>query len=196
MLRCSNVRSARPEPRITHTYIKLAPTCPAEGGIGAVINLASLNTPYFRPALMRSGAPVLLHGCRQHAVRYAADSGWLTLVQRHGFALLLLGRVGGDNPMANSAGSIRQPWRRRVARRRPLRPWSAWRSRSMALIQGGFLLVACRCRRHGGGIAGGRAWGIRRGQHHRGPAFRGCWLGQLSNARRARPQADWRPRMG
>ena len=122
MLRCSNVLSARPEPRMTHIDIKLAPACPEEGDIGAVINLASLNMPYYRLALMRPGASVLLHGCRQHAARYATDSGSLTLVQRHGFALLLLGQVRGNNPRANSADSIWQPGRRRVARRGPLQP--------------------------------------------------------------------------
>ncbi|MBC7434306.1 MAG: PHB depolymerase family esterase [Rubritepida sp.] len=84
-----------------HIDSKLAPARLAQGDIDAVANPASLSMQYYRPPLMQPGAPlvVLLHGCRQHPARYAADSGWLTLAQRHGFALLLPGQVGRNNSM-------------------------------------------------------------------------------------------------
>ena len=86
---------------MTHIDLKLGPACLAQGYIDAVANPASFSMQNCRPASMQPGAPlvVLLHGCRQGAARYAADSGWLTLAQRHNLALLLPGQVGRNNPM-------------------------------------------------------------------------------------------------
>jgi poly(hydroxyalkanoate) depolymerase family esterase len=52
------------------------------------------------PDNLPQGAPlvVLLHGCRQTAAEYLCGSGWATLAERHGFALLLPEQRRLNNP--------------------------------------------------------------------------------------------------
>lgn len=52
------------------------------------------------PDNLPQGAPlvVLLHGCRQTAAEYLLGSGWGTLAERHGFALLLPEQRRLNNP--------------------------------------------------------------------------------------------------
>lgn len=52
------------------------------------------------PADLPEGAPlvVVLHGCTQTAAAYAQDSGWLTLADRLGFAVLAPQQSSANNP--------------------------------------------------------------------------------------------------
>ena len=53
----------------------------------------------YRPDGLPSGAPVVvqLHGCTQDAATYFAGSGWRTLADRHGFALVLAQQSTANN---------------------------------------------------------------------------------------------------
>lgn len=52
------------------------------------------------PATLKPGAPlvVALHGCTQTATGYARGTGWSSLADRHGFALLLPEQARANNP--------------------------------------------------------------------------------------------------
>lgn len=54
----------------------------------------------YRPANLAPGAPlvVVLHGCTQTADDYAEGAGWLTLADRHGFAVLAPEQRRRNNP--------------------------------------------------------------------------------------------------
>src|SRR5436305_1437645 len=54
------------------------------------------------PAGLPRSSPlvVLLHGCTQTARSYATGTGWTTLADRYGFALLLPEQRTGNNPNA------------------------------------------------------------------------------------------------
>ncbi len=58
-------------------------------GFGA--NPGALRMLTHVPAGLKPGAPlvVVLHGCSQTAAGYDAGTGWSTLADRHGFAVLL-----------------------------------------------------------------------------------------------------------
>jgi poly(hydroxyalkanoate) depolymerase family esterase len=68
------------------------------GEFGA--NPGNLKMFTFVPPALPSGAPlvVALHGCTQRAADYAADTGWIELAQRWGFALLLPEQRPANNP--------------------------------------------------------------------------------------------------
>ena len=86
--------------RISETLAKLAanrPAMPATTGAGRLVPLTGFGTNpgalaawQHVPAGMAPGAPlvVVLHGCTQSAAGYDAGSGWSTLADRAGFALL------------------------------------------------------------------------------------------------------------
>jgi poly(hydroxyalkanoate) depolymerase family esterase len=65
-----------------------------ESGFGA--NPGNLRMYAYRPPGLRAGAAlvVVLHGCRQEAVPFARDAGWIALADRIGAALLLPEQVG------------------------------------------------------------------------------------------------------
>ncbi len=65
-----------------------------ESGFGA--NPGNLRMYAYRPPGLRPGAPlvVVLHGCRQQAVSFARDAGWIALADRIGAALLMPEQVG------------------------------------------------------------------------------------------------------
>lgn len=80
-----------------------SPAAPALGevkraGIGP--NPGNLAMRLFVPEGLPAGAPlvVVLHGCTQTAADYAAGAGWLTLAQRHGFAVLCPEQKRVNNP--------------------------------------------------------------------------------------------------
>ncbi|WP_309644367.1 PHB depolymerase family esterase [Phenylobacterium sp.] len=54
----------------------------------------------YAPEGLAGGAPlvVVLHGCTQGAEAYAADAGWLTLAQRHGFVVVAAEQTAANNP--------------------------------------------------------------------------------------------------
>jgi len=60
-----------------------------ERGFGS--NPGNLRMFSYVPANLPAGAPliVVLHGCKQRAVRFARDAGWLALADRSRVALLL-----------------------------------------------------------------------------------------------------------
>ena len=62
-------------------------------------NPGALRARLYIPADLAPGAPlvVALHGCTQDAATYDAGSGWSTLADRAGFALLLPEQVRGNN---------------------------------------------------------------------------------------------------
>lgn len=64
-------------------------------------NPGNLTMEHYLPAGLRQAEPlvVLLHGCRQDATAYAQGSGWPTLADRQGFALLMPGQTRANNPM-------------------------------------------------------------------------------------------------
>jgi poly(hydroxyalkanoate) depolymerase family esterase len=64
-------------------------------------NPGNLDARCYVPAAMRGSAPlvVVLHGCTQDAAVYDHGSGWSTLADRHGFALLFPEQKRANNPM-------------------------------------------------------------------------------------------------
>ena len=73
-------------------HLKLiAPTGPNPGALRMLA---------YVPADLPPGAPlvVVLHGCGQNAASYDHGSGWSTLAERHGFALLFPEQVRANNP--------------------------------------------------------------------------------------------------
>jgi poly(hydroxyalkanoate) depolymerase family esterase len=64
-------------------------------------NPGNLRARYYVPAGLRRGTPlvVVLHGCTQDAAVYDHGSGWSTLADRHGFALLFPEQQRSNNPM-------------------------------------------------------------------------------------------------
>ena len=69
---------------------------PGQGRLSDIADFGSnpggLRARTYIPADLPSGAPlvVVLHGCTQTAADYDHGSGWSSLADRHGFALLLL----------------------------------------------------------------------------------------------------------
>lgn len=63
-------------------------------------NPGALRMLTYAPADLKPGAPlvVVLHGCGQTAEAYAAGSGWITLADRFGFALLCPEQTRRNNP--------------------------------------------------------------------------------------------------
>ncbi|HEV7253895.1 MAG TPA: PHB depolymerase family esterase [Mesorhizobium sp.] len=63
-------------------------------------NPGALNGWAYLPARLEAGAPlvVVLHGCTQTAAGYDHGSGWSTLADRHGFALLFPEQTRANNP--------------------------------------------------------------------------------------------------
>lgn len=68
-------------------------------GFGA--NPGNLRARLHVPAGLAPGAPlvVVLHGCTQNAAVYDHGSGWSTLADRHGFALLFPEQQRANNPL-------------------------------------------------------------------------------------------------
>jgi poly(hydroxyalkanoate) depolymerase family esterase len=64
-------------------------------------NPGNLRARFYRPDGLCAGAPlvVVLHGCTQNAAVYDHGSGWSTLADRHGFALLYPEQQRANNPM-------------------------------------------------------------------------------------------------
>ena len=64
-------------------------------------NPGKLRGRFYLPAGLEAGAPlvVVLHGCTQDAATYDQGSGWSTLADRHGFALLFPEQQRANNPM-------------------------------------------------------------------------------------------------
>ncbi|HEU0099445.1 MAG TPA: PHB depolymerase family esterase [Allosphingosinicella sp.] len=64
-------------------------------------NPGNLHARCYVPDRIRVGAPlvVVLHGCTQDAAVYDHGSGWSTLADRHGFALLFPEQKRANNPM-------------------------------------------------------------------------------------------------
>ncbi|HEY0313296.1 MAG TPA: PHB depolymerase family esterase [Allosphingosinicella sp.] len=64
-------------------------------------NPGNLRTRCYVPEGLEPGAPlvVVLHGCTQDAAVYDHGSGWSTLADRHGFALLFPEQQRANNPM-------------------------------------------------------------------------------------------------
>jgi feruloyl esterase len=64
-------------------------------------NPGNLSMFTYRPANLPPSAPlvVLLHGCTQSAASYDKGSGWSTLADRYGFALLLPQQQWKNNPL-------------------------------------------------------------------------------------------------
>ena len=62
-------------------------------------NPGRLRMLVYSPPNVRSGhsLAVILHGCAQDAVRFAADSGWMALADRCGIPLVLPEQVPGNN---------------------------------------------------------------------------------------------------
>ncbi|MDP3254987.1 PHB depolymerase family esterase, partial [Bosea sp. (in: a-proteobacteria)] len=87
-------------PRLSDTIARLAaargqgpgPVVPSRltewAGFGS--NPGALRAHRYRPEGLEPGAPlvVVLHGCTQSAAAYDLGSGWSSLADRHGFALL------------------------------------------------------------------------------------------------------------
>ncbi|TDP47079.1 extracellular catalytic domain type 1 short-chain-length polyhydroxyalkanoate depolymerase [Zavarzinia compransoris] len=63
-------------------------------------NPANLRMKAYVPAGLRRGAPlvVALHHCFQTAEEYAAETGWLALADRYGFAVLMPGQIAYNDP--------------------------------------------------------------------------------------------------
>ena len=63
-------------------------------------NPGGLRMLSYTPQGLPSDAPlvVVLHGCTQGAEAFAQDSGWLTLADRFGFAVVAPEQVSGNNP--------------------------------------------------------------------------------------------------
>ena len=68
-------------------------------GVGG--NPGRLRARCYVPERLEKGAPlvVVLHGCTQNAALYDHGSGWSTLADRHGFALLYPEQQRANNPM-------------------------------------------------------------------------------------------------
>jgi poly(hydroxyalkanoate) depolymerase family esterase len=64
-------------------------------------NPGNLRGRFYVPEGLAEGAPlvVVLHGCTQDAAVYDHGSGWSTLADRHGFALLFPEQLRANNPM-------------------------------------------------------------------------------------------------
>jgi len=64
-------------------------------------NPGNLRGRFYVPEGLTEGAPlvVVLHGCTQDAAVYDHGSGWSTLADRHGFALLFPEQLRANNPM-------------------------------------------------------------------------------------------------
>lgn len=64
-------------------------------------NPGKLRGRFYVPAGLDGPAPlvVVLHGCTQDAATYDSGSGWSTLADRHGFALLFPEQRRANNPM-------------------------------------------------------------------------------------------------
>ena len=62
-------------------------------------NPGGLRMLRYVPAMLPSNAPlaVVLHGCMQTAAELDTGTGWSTLAERHGFALLMPEQVHGNN---------------------------------------------------------------------------------------------------
>ena len=78
---------------------------PASGGrlselTGFGPNPGALRARTYVPPGLKRGAPlvVVLHGCTQDAAGYDAGSGWSTLADAHGFAVLFPEQVRANNP--------------------------------------------------------------------------------------------------
>ena len=78
----------------SHAGSRLSPTKVFGSNPGGLVMLS-----YVPPGLER-GAPlvVLLHGCTQDAEVHAAAGGWLSLADRHGFAILAPQQTAANNP--------------------------------------------------------------------------------------------------
>ena len=65
------------------------------------VNPGHLGMQIFVPEGLQQGAPLvtILHGCKQDPEDYALGSGWPTLAQRHGFALLFPTQSRLNNPL-------------------------------------------------------------------------------------------------
>jgi len=68
---------------------------------GARSNPGNLRARFYVPGGLKRGAPlvVVLHGCTQNAAVYDHGSGWSTLADHHGFALLFPEQRRDNNPM-------------------------------------------------------------------------------------------------
>jgi len=68
---------------------------------GLASNPGNLRGRCYVPEGLERGAPlvVVLHGCTQDAAVYDHGSGWSTLAERHGFALLFPEQQRANNPM-------------------------------------------------------------------------------------------------
>ena len=67
---------------------------------GFGFNPGALKMLTYVPDGLPAGAPlvVVLHGCTQGAAAHAASAGWLTLADRHGFAVLAPEQDAANNP--------------------------------------------------------------------------------------------------
>jgi poly(hydroxyalkanoate) depolymerase family esterase len=68
--------------------------------IGFGSNPGDLRMLAYAPAGLPAGAPlvVVLHGCTQSAAAYAEGAGWLSLADRHGFAVVAPEQASPNNP--------------------------------------------------------------------------------------------------
>ena len=71
--------------------IAASPTRSAAKASGFGSNPGSLRMHVYAPARLRAGRPlvVVLHGCRQNAESFAAESGWIAVAQQFRLALLI-----------------------------------------------------------------------------------------------------------
>lgn len=89
---------------IRKTFAGAAPHFGGDGRMetmrGFGFNPGALRMLTYVPDGLRAGAPlvVVLHGCTQGAAAHAASAGWLTLADRHGFAVLAPEQDAANNP--------------------------------------------------------------------------------------------------
>lgn len=84
-------RAPRPTGNAAEAEMRRRPFAPNPGALEMLLHA---------PETLAKGAPlvVVLHGCTQGAAAFAADSGWLTLADRLGFAVLAPQQVAANNP--------------------------------------------------------------------------------------------------
>ena len=98
------MRPLRGEDRLARFSQKGNAIHPGEDRLSDIPNFGSnpggLRARAYIPADLPSGAPlvVVLHGCTQTAASYDSGSGWSSLADRHGFALLFPEQQRSNNP--------------------------------------------------------------------------------------------------